>query len=190
MSQAFTANEILERVRVSDIAAALGLPKPQHNRTQCPMCKAGLQTLSINEQKGVWHCFRCNRGGGKVALVRDATNCQPKDALEWIGGLAGMQLAYSDAAEYRKRAAQIKAAEQEGRRLIEWRADVIEYLRISREAVQIVYYWAIRTGAAAVEAELWATIRDYDRKIQWHRETSWDVLVDVYQQALDGTVNA
>ena len=191
MSKAFTANEILERVRVSDIAAALGLPKIQRSRTQCPMCKAGPQTMSINEQKGVWHCFRCNRGGGKVGLVRNATNCQPQDALEWIGGLAGMQLAYSDAAEHRKRAAQIKGAEQDGRRLIEWRADVIEYLRISREAVQIVYYWAIRIGEPApVEAELWGRIGDYDRKIKWHMETSWDVLVDVYRQALDGTVEA
>ena len=191
MNQAFTGNEILDRVKVADIVSALGVPLPRRgNRTRCPIHKGDNLTLSINEQKGVWHCFGCGEGGGKVQLVRRALNLEPRRSLEWIGGLAGMQLAYSDGAEYQKRAAQIKAAEQEGRRLIEWREDVIEYLKISREAVQVVYYWAIRNGASSVEAELWATIRDYDRRIQWHRETSWDVLVDVYQQAMDGTVKA
>ena len=191
MSQAFTANEILDRVKVADIVSALGVPLPRRgNRTRCPIHKGDNLTLSINEQKGVWHCFGCGEGGGKVQLVRRALNLEPQRSLEWIGGLAGMQLAYSDGAEYQKRAAQIKAAEQEGRRLIEWREDVIESLRIGRGAVQIVYYWAVRTGASSVEAELWATIRDYDRRIEWHMETSWDVLADVYQQAMDGTVKA
>ena len=186
---AATANEVLERVTVLSILSALGVENPRRgNRTQCPACRAGNQTLSINENKGggVWHCFRCNQGGGKVALVRAAMNCEPKAALEWIAHLAGLTLAQCSREEQRARAIELQSAESEGRQLIEWRTELIRLLREYRECFQLVYWMGIRLGMSQCdEGWLWSRIREYDKKIQWHEEQPWDVMVSIYRDSLE-----
>ena len=183
---AATANEILERVTVITIYSALGGEVPRRgNRTRCILHRGDNLTFSINEQKGVWICFACNESGGKVALVQRAIGVQPKAALEWIAQLAGLSLAHCSREEQRARAIAFNAAEDEGRQLIEWRIELLEYLREKRACIQIVYWWAIRRGDHEAEKWLWESIRSLDRKIDWHEAQSWDVMVHIYRNSLE-----
>ncbi len=184
---AATAEEILERVRVVDIVSALGGEVPRRgNRTRCLIHRGDNPTFSINEQKGCWYCFACSEGGGKVALVRRAMNCEPKAALEWIAHLAGLSLAQCSREENRARALALNNAENEGRDLIDWRTSLIQSLRDRRDCVQTVYWMGLRLGMSQRDEEwLWTRICDYDKKIIWHEETSWDVLVSIYRDSLE-----
>jgi hypothetical protein len=40
---------------------------------------------------GRWHCFHCNQGGGKIALVRAVRRCGFREAVEFLAALAGVE---------------------------------------------------------------------------------------------------
>lgn len=187
----YTAQEVLDRVRVSDIVSALGIHLPRRgNRTKCPIHRGDNPTFSFDEKKGVWYCFACGEGGGKVALVRRALGYEPKASLEWIAELAGVPLAKWTRDQMQVRSADLKSAEAEGRRLIEWREDIINYLRFKREIIQDLYHLAIRLGYVEHEPQLWAVIRDLDRKVEWHQNAPWEWLVEIQREAVTRSVSA
>lgn len=180
-----TAMEVIDRVRVIDILAAHGVERPKRGtRVRCPIHGGLHNTFSYNEQKGIWHCFACHEGGGKIALVRRLLSCEPRAALEWLADLAGVPLANWTREQMQARAASLHQAEFEGRALVEWRNELIDRLRLKRECIQIVYWMAIRQGRTKEERELWAAIRDLDQKIDWHEQASWDLLVHVFRDSL------
>ena len=37
----------------------------------CPLHDDQVPSLSVNREKGLWHCFGCGRGGGINALVNE-----------------------------------------------------------------------------------------------------------------------
>ena len=41
---------------------------------------------------GVWHCFACGQGGDKLALVQAARRCEFREALAFLGTLAGVDV--------------------------------------------------------------------------------------------------
>jgi DNA primase len=174
---------LLAGVSVADLLSANGVRLPARGtRVKCPFCEGSSQCFSYNEAKGCWHCFRCGEGGGKVRLIARLHNCTPKQALEWIAKLAGIELQKWNKLDQQKHAAAMQQAEKQGRHLVAWRDRIIFELREKRDLLQYVYWWAIRIGAHEDETALWVDICDYDRRIQWHQEAPWAWLADVFEQ--------
>jgi CHC2 zinc finger len=180
-----TATEILDRVRLTDILSGLGGDVPKRgNRTKCPIHRGDSLSFSIDETRGVWYCHRCAEGGGKLALVRRVLGYEPKAALEWISELTGVPLARWTREQSQQHAAEMQAAELEGRRLLIWRDQVVEKLRKQRELVMLTYYRAVKAGDTAMEEKAWLHILDLDQKVEWHQTVAWDVVVHIVRDPL------
>lgn len=182
-----SARDVIDRAAMADILIGLGGELPRHgNRLNiCLLCQSSSNAFSFDETKGVWHCFACGAGGGKVALVSRVHNCKPQEALKWIAGLVGIELDRWSKAEAQRHAAAIKEAGAKGRALVEWRNETIDQLREHRDIYQKLYHWAIRIGRTEEESWLWAVTCDFDRRIQWHRDAPWTWLADVHHYAMD-----
>ena len=184
-----SARDFLDRVHMADILISLGAKLPRHgNRLKnCLLCKSESYAFGFDESKGVWHCFSCGAGGGKVALVSHVHNCKPQEALKWIAGLAGIELDRWSKAQASRHTAAMKAAGAAGRALVEWRNETIDQLREHRDVYQRLYHWAIRIGRTEEQAWLWELVCDFDRRIQWHRDAPWTWLADIHYYTMNST---
>jgi len=55
---------------ISRILSQLGIKPGRRGRTACPIHRGdNQQAFSYDDDKGYWHCFRCNKGGDAVRLV-------------------------------------------------------------------------------------------------------------------------
>lgn len=69
-----------------EIFQRIGEPEPRHNRARCPIHNGDSHTsLSINEGKGVFHCFVCGASGDKFALIMAVLQTDFPGALRWLG---------------------------------------------------------------------------------------------------------
>ena len=51
---------------------------------RCPLHKDRTPSLSINTEKGVWHCFSCGRGGDGIKLVEEVRKCEFAEAVRLL----------------------------------------------------------------------------------------------------------
>lgn len=65
-------------------------------------------------EEGLWKCFACGAGGDKITLVRVARKCSFREAIEFLGALAGVDLPSGERshAEIEEEQEQRKAAER------------------------------------------------------------------------------
>jgi hypothetical protein len=89
-----------------EILGQLGEPAPRRNRTKCPIHGGDSPTsLSLSEDKGVFHCFVCGAKGGKLDFVQQVQKCDFKDALAFLGIQTNSKPPKPDPAVIRQRAA-------------------------------------------------------------------------------------
>jgi len=52
------------------VAEEYGIEVNKHGMAVCPFHNDSVPSLSISEEKGIWHCFGCERGGN-IAKFRE-----------------------------------------------------------------------------------------------------------------------
>ena len=88
MTQTFPnsrVTEIIARVRISDVAEALGVKLDRTRRRGVAIWRKGKNfSVSLNDTKCVWHDFVTGEGGGVIFLVVKVLGCDRRPALEWL----------------------------------------------------------------------------------------------------------
>lgn len=59
----------------------------------CPFHSEKTPSFSVDESKGFYHCFGCNKSGDVFNFLMDYENLDFKDTLEYLAPLAGINLA-------------------------------------------------------------------------------------------------
>jgi len=78
---------------MSELLRTLGFPEPRRNRTRCILHDGENSTsFSVDADRGLWYCFRCGEGGGKLLLVQRALKVDRRAALHYLADLVGVQL--------------------------------------------------------------------------------------------------
>jgi DNA primase len=116
-----------ERIKnIASIPAVLimyGHDPRGRRRIPCPIHGGKNPNFSFNEH--AWHCFKCNRGGDAISLVRDLFALPFGDALSKLAADFGVEEERTDAAakeyaetlkRFNERLAREKRAEREERR--------------------------------------------------------------------------
>ena len=58
----------------------------------CPFHSDHKPSLTVNDQKGIWHCFPCNKGGDSIEWVRQSHGWTFAEALEELAKQAGITI--------------------------------------------------------------------------------------------------
>ncbi|MDO4674435.1 DNA primase [Campylobacter sp.] len=61
-------------------------------KANCPFHSERTASFVVNPNKGLWHCFGCNKGGDAIKFVQAFKNLGFKEALEEIGRLEGIEI--------------------------------------------------------------------------------------------------
>lgn len=70
---------------ISSVLPRLDIPIGRGGRTICPIHRGkNRQAFSYNDQKGIWHCFRCGEGGDVVRLVERSLDTDFRGALRFL----------------------------------------------------------------------------------------------------------
>ena len=64
----------------------------QQYQCLCPFHDDNNPSLSINNEKGLYHCFSCNAGGNTIKFVMDFEKMNFPEAMEQISYLSGLPL--------------------------------------------------------------------------------------------------
>jgi hypothetical protein len=136
-----TAAEIIERVHISQVAEALGIPLDRTRRRGVATWRNGKKfSVSFSDAKGVFHDFVTNEGGGVLDLVSRVVGCDRRKALQWLAAYAGVLLTELTNAGWRD----MRATEPEARELVAWKLESLESLRRKRNLLQRIYHNAVR----------------------------------------------
>lgn len=55
--------------------------------TRCPLHDDSSASFSVNETKGLWHCFgACMKGGDIFRLVMEYNKCDFRESIKWLKG--------------------------------------------------------------------------------------------------------
>jgi hypothetical protein len=69
-----------------EIFRRIGEPEPRRNRARCPIHRGdSLTSLSVNEERGLYHCFVCHAAGDKLGFVQRVQGTDFKGALAFFG---------------------------------------------------------------------------------------------------------
>jgi DNA primase len=67
------------------VARTLGLEPKRAGKewvVRCPFHDDRTPSLSINQSKGVWHCFSCGSGGDVISLIQGVKRLGFADAVK------------------------------------------------------------------------------------------------------------
>ncbi|MDQ1448610.1 MAG: primase [Actinomycetota bacterium] len=80
----------------------------------CPFHQEKTPSFSVSADKGVWHCFGCQKSGDAITFVREVEHLDFVETIERLAGRAGITLRYDDASfsEERKRKQRLHQAVQ------------------------------------------------------------------------------
>src|SRR5882757_2397529 len=80
----------------------------------CPFHQEKTPSFSVSPDKGVWHCFGCQKSGDAITFVREVEHLDFVETIERLAGRANITLRYDDASfsEERKRKQRLHAAVQ------------------------------------------------------------------------------
>lgn len=74
-----------------------------HWKACCPFHQERTPSFMVNEEKNMWHCFGCGKGGDAFAFVMEIEGLEFKEALRMLAERAGVELPeYSGAAKENK----------------------------------------------------------------------------------------
>jgi len=189
-------DDVLSRVRISDVAEALGVELDRTRRRGVAIWRKGKKfSVSFNDQKNCWHDFATGDGGGVVSFAARVLACDSKAALEWLAACAGVPLDHRTEAEKREWSRRMHAAKPQAERLVRWKLETLEGLREQRNRLLRIYHRAIRfithhdidecerRGDLRFEAALvvgwsyWPQIRELDKAIDELAEVGYSDLL-------------
>jgi hypothetical protein len=87
-----TAREIISRIRISKVWAALGGGPLRNGRGAAFWRDSRDFNVSVSDEKGGWHDFVSGDGGGVLDLIQHVRGGSRADALKFVAELAGLTL--------------------------------------------------------------------------------------------------
>lgn len=87
-----TTSDVLARVKISDVYAALSGSKLRKNRGPAFWRGGDGFNVSLDDGRGVWHDFTTDEGGGVLDLVVRVRGGNRADALRWCADLVGVPM--------------------------------------------------------------------------------------------------
>lgn len=140
---ALTATDVIDRVRISDVAEALGIKLDRARRRGVASWREGCHfSVSFDDTKNVWHDFVSGEGGGVLDLVQRIHGCARKEALSWLADYAGVALEQRSQSERCDWARRMREARPEAEALVRWKQETLEALRAQRNRALKIYYRA------------------------------------------------
>lgn len=89
-----TTDEIKARINIVEfIGTYVRLEKSgQHYKACCPFHQERSPSFMVNEEKNMWHCFGCGKGGDVFAFVMEIEGLEFREALKMLADRAGVEL--------------------------------------------------------------------------------------------------
>jgi len=89
-----TIEEIKARLNIVDlIGSYVHLEKSGvHYKACCPFHQERTPSFMVNEEKNMWHCFGCAKGGDVFAFVMEMEGLEFREALKMLAERAGVEL--------------------------------------------------------------------------------------------------
>ncbi len=115
-------DEILTRVSIVDVIGNyFEVTRAGKNHTSlCPFHSDKNPSLSISEEKGLYHCFSCGASGNTVKFLMEYKKIEFPDAMDELARMAGIDLdKYRDSEDY--------ASTKEKERLYKMNQDAMQY---------------------------------------------------------------
>ena len=87
-------DELRSRVLLSDIIGKRTklIRAGREYKGCCPFHKEKTASFTVNDVKGFYHCFGCGAHGDSIGFLMSHDNIPFMDAVEYLAGLAGMQV--------------------------------------------------------------------------------------------------
>jgi len=105
--------EIKSRLNVVDVLGEyIRLDKAGANwKARCPFHNEKTPSFMVSEEKQIWHCFGCQKGGDLIGFVMEMEGLEFKEALKLLADKAGVQLKRYDAKEEGKKSRTLEILE-------------------------------------------------------------------------------
>ncbi len=121
---------------------------------RCPLHGERTPSMSVSPEKGVYHCFGCNRSGDVITFVQEIDNLDFVAAVEMLAGRFGVRLRYTSADEGSRRARK--------RSLLDAVAKAADF-----------YHQRLLDGGDAREARSYLRSRGYDGELVRRYRLGW-----------------
>ena len=106
-------DELVARSEISDVVSSyVTLTKKGSNLWGlCPFHNEKTPSFSVNQDKQIYHCFGCGKGGGVISYIMEIENLSFPDAVRFLAKRAGLEVpdTGSDDAGRKKRARALAA---------------------------------------------------------------------------------
>jgi hypothetical protein len=169
-------HEIAGLVPMPDLLLALGFEANERTRrAPCILHRGSNRTAFSWREDGRWHCFSCERGGDKIALIRAVRQCSFSEAVDVLAALAGVEYRPG-----RQSLDRIKRARGE-RESLRHDAEMLlasEHGSWRKAQGAVLQLEAIRRGASA---RLHALYFGAPERWRDEMEHAWDALAGVYR---------
>lgn len=110
----------LDQLSILDVWIALGGGDLRHGRGRAFWRDGDGYCISLNAAKGAWYDFRDSCGGGMLALVQHALNCETDQAIDWLQKHCGLDERKLSPAKRRERAELLRRADELGQRFADF----------------------------------------------------------------------
>ena len=112
-------DELVARSEISDVVSSyVSLKKKGANLWGlCPIHSEKTPSFSVSQEKQIYHCFGCGKGGGVISFLMEIENLPFVDAVRLLAQRAGMEVPDASADdESRKKRARALAANRDAAR--------------------------------------------------------------------------